>query len=120
MSRPVHQRSAHHQRTARYNPRTPTAPTIIDTVALQDDWKPEFDEQLVEDAIAFSVRNNLRELRSPDNGSRTIEFFSIGRSSPHYFHGIKVGHTTPEAKSSPNVLPLRESPCTSPNRPRKV
>ena len=116
----MHQRSAHPQRTARYNPRTPTAPSIIDTVALQDDWKPEFDDQLNEDAIAFEVRNNLRARRSPDNGSRTIEFLSLGRSSPHYFHGIKVGHTTPEARSNPNVLPLRESPCISPTAPRKV
>ena len=66
--------------------------------------------------IAMDLRNNPY----PDNGSRTIEFVSYGRSSPHYFHGIKVGHTTPEARSSPNVLPLRESPCISPNRPRKV
>ena len=110
----------HPQRTARYNPRTLTAPSIIDTVALQDVWKPAFDDQLLEDAITFSLRNNLRALRSPDNGSRTIEFLSLGRSSPHYFHGIKVGHTTAESRSNPNVLPLRESPCISPTAPRNV
>ena len=51
------------------------------------------------------------------NGSKTIEFFSYGRNTPHYFHGIMVGHTTAETRSNPNVLPLRESPCISPTAP---
>ena len=52
--------------------------------------------------------------QSAANASRTIEFFSYGRNTPHYFHGIMVGHTTAETRSNPNVLPLRESPCISP------
>ena len=54
------------------------------------------------------------------NGSRTIEFFSYGRNTPHYFHGIMVGHTTAETRSNPNVLPLRESPCISPTAPQCI
>ena len=54
------------------------------------------------------------------NGSRTIEFFSYGRNTPHYFHGIMVGHTTAETRSNPNVLPLRELPCILPTTPPDV
>ena len=114
MRRPVHLLSAHPQRTARYNPRTPSAPSSIETVALQDDGKPQFDDDDKEAAV-----RRCRKIRGPDNGSRTIEFFSLGRSPPHYFHGFKVGHTTPESRSSPNVIPLRESPCTSPTAPTR-
>ena len=56
----------------------------------------------------------------PNSQPQTIYFVSYARSSPHYFHGIKVGHTTAESRSNPNVLPLRESPCISPTAPRKV
>ena len=56
----------------------------------------------------------------PKSRPRTIYFVSYARSCTHYFHAIKVGHTTAESRSNPNVLPLRESPCISPNRPRKV
>ena len=65
--------------------------------------------------IAMDLR-----LGKPNSGPRTIYFVSYARSSPHYFHGIRVVHTTAESRSNPNVLPLRESPCISPNRPRKV
>ena len=54
------------------------------------------------------------------NGSKTIEFFSYGRNTPHYFHGIMVGRTTAETRSNPNVLPLRESPCILPTTPPNV
>ena len=42
---------------------------------------------------------------------------STWQEPPPYFHGFKVGHTTPESRSSPNVMPLRESPCISPTAP---
>ena len=58
--------------------------------------------------------------KSAANASRTIEFFSYGRNTPHYFHGIMVGHTTAETRSNPNVLPLRESPCILPTTPPNV
>ena len=45
--------------------------------------------------------------------------FHLAGAPPHYFHGFKVGHTTPESRSSPNVIPLRESPCTSPTAPTR-
>ena len=100
-----------------YNPRTPSAPSSIETVALQDDRKPQLDDDEIEDEL---FRNGIwRKISGYDNGSRTIEFFSLGRSPPHYFHGFKVGHTSPESRSSPNVIPLRESPCTSPTAPTR-
>ena len=99
---------------ARYNPhlRDPSS-FFLHSVALQDDGKPQFDDDEKE------LFRNWRKIRGPDNGSRTIEFFSLGRSPPHYFHGFKVGHTSPESRSSPNVIPLRESPCTSPTAPTR-
>ena len=112
MRRPVHVSSAHPQRTARYKPRTPSAPSSIETVTLQDDGKPQFDDDEKE---LFRVMHSYKKLQT----TRTIEFFSLGRSPPHYFHGFKVGHTTPESRSSPNVIPLRESPCTSPTAPTR-
>ena len=45
--------------------------------------------------------------------------FHLAGAPPHYFHGFKVGHTTPESRSSPNVMPLRESPCISPTAPTR-
>ena len=96
-----------------YNTRNPTDPSINDTVALQDDWKPDFDDDL---HAAMDHHRNPAHTRIDNR----IEFFSLGGSSPHYFHGIRVGHTTPEARSNPNVLPLRESSCISPTASRKV
>ena len=95
------------QRTARSNSRAPTAPSIIDTVASQDTRKPDFERDM--DAM---IAKDLKPY--PNSEPRTIYFVSYARSSPHYFHGIKVGHTTAESRSNPNVLPLRESPCISP------
>ena len=97
------------------NSRAPTAPSIIDTVASQDTRKPDFETDM-NDMIAMEPRNKPY----PNSGPRTIYFVSYARSSPHYFHGIKVGHTTAESRSNPNVLPLREPPCISPTAPRKV
>ena len=105
----------HPQRTARYNPRALTAPSIIDTVASQDTRKRDFERAM--DAIRTM---DLRTNPYAANGSRTIEFFSYGRSSPHDFHGTMMGHTTAESRSNPNVLPLRESPCILPTTPPNV
>ena len=44
--------------------------------------------------------------------------FHLAGAAPHYFHGVRVGHTTPEPRSNPNVLPLSESPCISPTASR--
>ena len=97
------------------NSRAPTAPSIIETVASQDTRKPDF-ERGMNAMIAMDLRNKPYT----NSGPRTIYFVSYARSSPRYFHGIKVGHTTAESRSNPNVLPLRESPCISPTAPRKV
>ena len=85
----------------------PTHP--FDTVALQENRKQDFDDDL----------ETRRNTAHPSIGNR-IEFYSLGGSSPHYLRGIRVGHTTPEPRSNPNVLPLSESPCLSPPAPRKV
>ena len=99
----------HTQHTARYNPQTPSAPSSIDTVALQENRKQDFDDGL-------DTRRNTAHT-SIDN---RIEFFSLGGSSPHYVHRIRVGHTTPEPRSNPNVVPLSESPCIAQTASRKV
>ena len=102
------------QRTARSNPRAPTAPSIIDTVASQDTRKRDFERAM---GALSTVTMNVLPNQWAANGSKTIEFFSYGRNTPHYCHGIMVGHTTAESRSNPNVLPLRESPCISPTAP---
>ena len=58
-----------------YNTRNPTDPSINDTVALQDDWKPDSDDDL---HAAMDIRRNPAHT-STDN---RIEFFSLGGSSP--------------------------------------
>jgi len=96
-----------------YNTRNPTEPSINDAVALQDDWEPDSEP---DQHAAMDLRRNPAHTST---GNR-IEFFSLGGSSPHYLRGIRVGHTTLEPRSNPNVLPLSESPCLSPPAPRKV
>ena len=96
-----------------YNTRNPTDPSIYDTAALQDDWKPDFDDDL---HAAMDHRRNPAHT-SIDN---SIEFVSLGGSSHHYFHGIGVGHTIPEPRSNPNVVPLSESPCIAQTASHKV
>ena len=85
----------------------PTHP--FDTVALQENRKQDFDDDL-------DTRRNTAHT-SIDN---RIELFPLGGSSPHYFHGIRVGRTTPEPRSNPNVVPLSESPCIAQTASRKV
>ena len=68
-----------------YNSRIPTDSSIIDSVALQDDWKPDFDDDL--DA-AMPLSGNTVAASTANKGSHTIEFYALGRSSPHDFHGI--------------------------------
>ena len=73
------------QRTAMYNSRTPTDSSIIDSVALQDDGKPDFYDDT--DA-AMDLSGNPMPASTGNQGSHTIEFYALGRSSPHDFHGI--------------------------------
>ena len=73
-------------RTARYNPRSPPDSSINDSVALQDDWKPDFDDDL--DA-AMVLSGNTVAASTGNKGSHTIEFYALDMgSSPHDFHGI--------------------------------
>ena len=67
------------QRTARSNPRAPTAPSIIDTVASQDTRKRDFERAM--GAISTGTMNVLPNQWAA-NGSKTIEFFSYGRNTP--------------------------------------
>ena len=62
-----------------YNSRIPTDSSIIDSVALQDDWKPDFDDDL--DA-AMVLAGNTVPASTGNKGSHTIEFYALGRSSP--------------------------------------
>ena len=73
------------QRTAMYNSRIPTDSSIIDSVALQDDGKPDFYDDT--DA-AMDLSGNPVPASTGNKGSHTIEFYALGRSSPHDFHGI--------------------------------
>ena len=69
-----------------YNTRNPTEPSINDAVALQDDWKPDFDDDL--DA-AMVLAGNTVAASTGNKGSHTIVFYAVDmRSSPHDFHGI--------------------------------
>ena len=76
---------------------------------MQENRKQDFDDDL-------DTRRNTAHT-SIDN---RIEFFSLRGSSPHYFHGIRVGHTTPELRSNPSVVPSSESPCIAQTASRKV
>ena len=69
-----------------YNSRTPTDPSIIDSVALQYDSKPDFDDDL---GAAMDLSGNPAAASTGNKGSHTIEFYALDtRSSPHDFHGI--------------------------------
>ena len=68
-----------------YNSRTPTDPSIIDSVAVQDDSKPDFDDDL---GAAMDLSGNQAESSTGNKGSHTIEFYAYDKSSPHDFHGI--------------------------------
>ena len=84
------------QRTTRCNPRPPsdTDPFSIDSVALQDNWKTYYADRM---AASMKLQANLDYTR-PDNGTRSIEFYSLAGSIPHYFYGISwAGNTAPEA-----------------------
>ena len=68
-----------------FNSRTPTDPSIIDSVIFQDDSKPDFDDDL---GAAMDLSGNQAESSTGNKGSHTIEFYAYGRSSPRDFHGI--------------------------------
>ena len=68
-----------------FNSRTPTDPSIIDSVVFQDDSKPDFDDDL---GAAMDLSGNQAESSTGNKGSHTIEFYALGRSSPHDFRGI--------------------------------
>ena len=62
-----------------YNSRTPTDPSILDSVTLQDDSKPDFDDDL---GAAMDLSGNPAAASTGNKGSHTIEFYAYGRSSP--------------------------------------
>ena len=68
-----------------FNSRTPTDPSIIDSVIFQDDSKPDFDDDL---GAAMDLSGNQAESSTGNKGSHTIEFYAYDKSSPHDFHGI--------------------------------
>ena len=68
-----------------YNSRIPTDSSIIDSVALQDDGKADIYDDT--DA-AMDLSGNPVPASTGNKGSHTIEFYALGRSSPHDFHGI--------------------------------
>ena len=79
-----------------FNSRTPTDPSIIDSVIFQDDSKPDFDDDL---GAAMDLSGNPAAASTGNKGSPTIEFYALDmRSSPHDFHGIIDKYEIPPRK----------------------